>query len=108
MILLSNEIKTIKLVGNSLVIDYSKLVGQRTETIIKNVPKSNDSRIKLLLEIESKASRCPQNESNFEDYKSLVNRYERQWESLAILIYGWNKDFNKVNINYNYGDVLAS
>lgn len=108
MILFTNEIKTVKLVDNSIVIEFSKLVGERTEIILKNVPKNKDSRVKLLLDIESKASRCPQNESNFEDYNSLVNRYQRQWESLVILIYGWNKDFNRVNINYNYGDVLGS
>lgn len=108
MTLLINEIKTIKLVNDTLIIEFSKLVGERTETILKNIPKSKEKRIKLLFEIELKAIRCPQNESNFEDYNSLINRYERQWESLATLIYGWNTEFNKVNVNYNYGDVLAS
>jgi len=82
------------------------------EIILKRVPKSDKARKKQLQKIEEKANlnrtsnQTPILEQQ-ENYESMYNRYERQWEDFATLIYGWNYDFNRVNLDYDYGDVIA-
>lgn len=85
--------------------------GQRI-IILKNVPKTQNARQKLLKDIELRAN------TNYykvdfklhEDYYSLYNRYARQWEAIVALVHGTKNiepDFEVLDIDYNYGDVIA-
>ena len=104
----TNIIQTLELKNNSIFAHYTELVSKRTETILNNVHSTKEGRIKLLQKIEDKLSKCPKEETHFENYYSLLNRYMRQWEALAILIYGFNNDLNKPNTPYNFDDVIGS
>jgi len=80
-----------------------------TKIIIKNCPKSRDKQIKLYEQLCDKAfysySRIySQDEGvmcgHWDNYNSLINRYNRQLEILHCLIYG-NLD------NFDFGNIIA-